>query len=291
MELALTNKPIKTERHHWWPQGISKRWLNEEGVIHQMFWDGRVIQQKNTKKFGAIGNAHAIKFADKPTAFDQSFEGIFQSADDSFPDILDWLESLQGAQVASGLNFQQEKQENLDILLECLLSLVVRSPRFRNSIERTIGFFNGNEDVNEILINLNQRDVLDKFKRATLGRGKFAILFSSEHEFIFGDGFYHTFTSSVCAPIEPKIIVPVLPNVCIFYSCPMSYRTYPRLVTMELKKDEIEFINQTTMVYSGDFIFYRSEKPNITEYFSCREFLEYEWNKHPAIDAFSRIFT
>lgn len=125
---------------------------------------------------------------------------------------------------------------------------------------------------------------------ATLGQGKFAVLFSSEQELIFGDGFYHTFTSSIGAPLEPKIIVPLLPDICVFYSRPMSYNPYPRLVTVELKKDEIDFINQTTMIYSKDYIFYKSQKPEITEHFSCRQFLEYEWNRHPAIDALSQFF-
>jgi hypothetical protein len=254
-------KPIKTERHHWWPQGVSKRWLDEDGVIHQLFWDGRDIPQTNTKNFGVIGNAHSIKFAVKPTVWDQCFEGIFQSADKAFPSILDWLNSLEKGKTYFNLRSQQENKENLDILLECILSLVVRSPRFRHSLKSNISLYNKN--VREHLINLNQRDVLNRLKANTLGRGKFAILFSSDHEFIFGDGFYHNFTS-IDAPSEPKIIIPLLPNVCIFYSRPISYNPYPRLVTTELSKDEIDFINRTTMVYSRDFIFYRSQKPDVT---------------------------
>ncbi|MCF7964025.1 MAG: DUF4238 domain-containing protein [Methylobacter tundripaludum] len=283
----MTNniKPIKSERHHWWPQGVSKRWLNDEGVIYQLFSDGRNdIPQTNTKKFGVIRNAHSIKLADKPTVWDQSFEGIFQFADRAFPDILDWLESLHGRRVDA----LQEDQEKLDILLECLLSLVVRSPRFRNSIKLTIEHFGAT--ANEKVINLNLRDTFDKFKTSLFGRGKFAVVFSSEQEFIFGDGFYHNFTSSIGVPMEPRIIVPILPNICIFYSCPTSYKTDSRLLTMDMKEDDIDFINQTTMVYSRDYIFYRLQRPEFNEYFSCQQFLEYGAIGDPVINTFAQIF-
>jgi len=282
MKLALTNniKPMKSASHHWWPQCISKRWVNDENVVHQLFWDGRDIAHKNTKNFGAIGNAHLIKFSDKPTDWDESFEKIFDLADRTFPNVLDWIESLQG-----NFNPLKEEQENLDILLECLLSLVVRSPSFRNSISNI-----GRITTDEICMKLNQRDTLVKFKTALSGHGKFAVLFSSEHEFIFGDGFYHNFTSSIAAPIEPRIIVPILPNICIFYSRPMSYRTNPRLITKELTKNDIDFINQTTITYSRDYIFYRQQRPDISENFSCKKFLEYHPNGDPVIDAFLQIF-
>jgi hypothetical protein len=270
---------IKSALHHWWPKSVSKRWFNKDGIIHQLSWDGRDIPQTNAKNFGAIRNAHLIKFSSKPTVWDQSFEDIFQSADDAFPDVLNWVESLQIRNLDNISVVPQE--QNMDILLECVLSLVVRSPRFRNQIKHNVGFFNKN--VDEKLINLNQRDALKRFTSSTFGGGKFAILFSSEQEFIFGDGFYHNFTSSVGSPSEPKIIVPILPNVCIFYIRPMSYKPHPRWVATEINKDKVDFINKTTMIYSRDFIFYKSQKPTITEDFSCRRFLEYEWNNHPML--------
>ena len=269
---------MKSASHHWWPQCVSKRWVNDEKVVHQLFCDERDISHKNTKNFGAIGNAHLIKFADKLTDWDQSFENFFDLADRTFPDILNWLESLK-------VNFNPLKvdQVKLNILLECLLSLVVRSPRFRNSISNI-----GKIPTNEICIKLNQRDTLAKFRADLSGRGKFAVLFSLEHEFIFGDGFYHNFTSSIATPIEPRIIVPILPNICICYSRPISYITNPRLIIKEITKDDVNFINKTTITYSRDYIFYRQQRPDISENFSCKKFLEYD--PDPIIGIFLQIF-
>ena len=136
------------------------------------------------------------------------------------------------------------------------------------------------------MINLNLRDALEIFKNNTVG-GRFAILLSKEREFIFGDGFYHTYTSPNTFPLEPKILLPVTPNICIFYTRPKFYTPEPRVVTLSLRDDEVEFINKTILVYSRDFVFYRSQKPTITANFKCREFLEYETNTHPSIEILS----
>lgn len=86
---------MKRANHHWWPQCVSKRWFNNENKIYQLFFDERYIPPHTiTKNFGAIGNAHTIKFSlEKPTDWDETFEGIFN--DGLFPNILNWLEGLK----------------------------------------------------------------------------------------------------------------------------------------------------------------------------------------------------
>ena len=283
--ISLANKKLKSALHHWWPQCVSKRWLNDEGVIYHLFWDERCIPQTNPKNFGAIKDAHFIKHAIYPTDWDESFEEAFGFVDGKFPTILDWLAELQEKPL-----LQDEEQENLDILLECLLSLVVRSPRFRNQIKLNIENIT-KQQTDEKLIKMNQRDTLNIFKNNLRGQGKFAVIYSKEHEFIFGDGFYNNFTSSVGIPIEPRIIAPLTPTICVFYSRPISYMRHPRLISMELEKEDIDFINETTMTYSQSYLFYRSQQPTITETFRCNKFLEYTTNSgDPVITAFSKIF-
>src|ERR1039458_717225 len=88
---------LKTEDHHWWPQAVSRLWMNADGVVHQLFPDGRVVKQTNTKKFGHIKNAHLIKLHDDPaipTVWDESFEGQFSKIDTAFPSIVEWLQTL-----------------------------------------------------------------------------------------------------------------------------------------------------------------------------------------------------
>lgn len=282
----MTNKQFKSALHHWWPQCVSRRWLNDKGIIYYLFWDGRCILQTEPKNFGAIKNAHLIKHAIYPTDWDESFEETFGLADGAFPKILDWLIDLQKTMPC----LQDEEQENLDILLECLLSLVVRSPRFRNQIKLNVEK-NTKQKTDEKLIKINQRDTLNIFKNSLRGQGKFAVIYSKNQEFVFGDGFYNNFTSSVSIPLEPRIIVPLTPYICVFYSRPMSYSRYPRLIAAELEIEDINFINETTMTYSQDYLFYRSQQPIITESFKRKKFLEYNPNGgDPVIAAFSKIF-
>lgn len=280
----MKNKQIKSALHHWWPQCVSKCWLNDEGIVYHLFWDEHCIPQTNPKNFGAIKNAHLIKHAIYPTDWDEDFENIFGYSDGAFPKILDWLTGSQEN------HFLLDKEhENFDTLLECLLSLVVRSPRFRNQIKINVENITS-QKTDDKLIKINQKNTFDIFKKHLRGQGKFAVIYSKYQEFIFGDGFYNNFTSTVGIPLEPRIIVPLTPNMCVFYSRPMSYIRYPRLIAMEVEIEDINFINETTMTYSQDYIFYRSQQPITTENFKRKKFLEYDPNSDPVISAFSKIF-
>lgn len=87
----------KAERHHWWPVCISKRWADERGGVHWLLPTGEE-RCARPESFGVIGNGHFIKLGRKPgesTPLDQNFESVFQQADDHFPGVVDWLESLR----------------------------------------------------------------------------------------------------------------------------------------------------------------------------------------------------
>jgi len=288
MEDSLTNRPLENENHHWWPKCISKHWKDDQKFVHKLSSDGVANEYKKYEKLGFIPNAHSIKFSSTPTDFDESFESYFDFVDNNkgFKHIISFLKNLEANPKPS----KEEEKNNLDTLLECLLSLIVRSPRFRNQIKLSIERITA-QNPEDLLISLNQRDAFDKFKSNLLGQGKFAVLFSKEQEFIFGDGFYQNFISHINIPLEPMVMIPILPNICVLYSRPLSYPTEPRLVTRELEKEEVDFINRTTMVYSQNHIFYRSQQPTITQDFSCKQFLEYELDTDPVINAFSQIFS
>ena len=279
--------PLESEDHHWWPQCVSKHWKDSQGFIYKLSSCGIVSPYKKNRKLGYIPDAHSIKFSNKPTGWDESYEHYFDLVDNNngFLAVISWLKSLN-----DNYNSQDEDNEKIDMLLDCLLSLVVRSPRFRNQIKLNIEKFGG-DTKDDLLINLNQRDTFDKFKSTLNRQGKFAVILSSEKEFIFGDGFYNNFISTIDIPFEPRIIAPILPGICVFYSRPMSYRAKSRLITKSLEEKDIEFINQTTMVYSKDYVFFRSQQPIITKDFGCNNFLGYGLNGDPVINAFSNIFS
>ncbi|WP_140914368.1 DUF4238 domain-containing protein [Methylomonas koyamae] len=286
MKESSKKLPLESEDHHWWPQCVSKHWKDNQGHIHKMSSIGTVSPYKKHRKLGYIPNAHSIKFSGEPTVWDESYEHYFDFVDNNkgFPSIIKWLRDLK-----SNYSSQDEDNEKIDLLLDCSLSLVVRSPRFRNQIKNNIEQFGGH-NASELLISINQRNTFEKFKNSLSHQGKFAVILSNEQEFIFGDGFYQNFVSSIDIPLEPRMIVPILPDICVLYSRPMSYSAKPRLITRELKKEDIDFINQTTMVYSKDYVVYKSQQPVITKNFSCNKFLEYGFNGDPVINAFSSIF-
>jgi hypothetical protein len=103
-------------------------------------------------------------------------------------------------------------------------------------------------------------------------RGKATAILSPDAEFIFGDGFCHNFVSPSGTPSSPRIIVPLTPRLAVLYARPMQYSTEPRLSTLVINADEALSLNRLIQVYAKDKIFFRSEKPDLTE--------EYTRNKH-----------
>src|SRR5690606_11016925 len=66
----------KSERHHWWPECLSKHWADPDGGVHWLRPDGSE-QRAKPAAFGVIGNGHFIKLgreAGETTAWDQNFE-------------------------------------------------------------------------------------------------------------------------------------------------------------------------------------------------------------------------
>ena len=87
---------LKSERHHWWPVCVSRHWVGEDGKTGWLKPDGSTVRIPPAR-LGVIGNGHLIKLGrnDEDTAWDQSFERVFDSADTAFPDLISWLEGLE----------------------------------------------------------------------------------------------------------------------------------------------------------------------------------------------------
>jgi hypothetical protein len=166
-------------------------------------------------------------------------------------------------------------ESDLQPLCECLVSLAVRSPHFRHRILRTAldVISNVPKEQHKNLIGANVMQAYERITGNKLGRGKFLVLFSRSKEFIFGDGFYShnlTSTSSGC-----RILVPLTPMIAVLYVLPGAYMVNPRLVTQEANYDVITIINETVQVYSKECLFYRFERPFLSEHFLRREHLYY----------------
>jgi hypothetical protein len=81
------------------------------------------------------------------------------------------------------------------------------------------------------LIGANIQHLQRRFVESIGTSGKFVVLYSPDCEFIFGDGFFHNFTSMM-RPLVPKILAPLTPRIAVLYACPTSYLTNPRISTL-----------------------------------------------------------
>ena len=280
---------LKSERHHWWPECVSEHWKGTDGCVTWVSPDGKE-RRAPPKNFGVIGNGHHVKLGrGKPTVWDHSFEAQFQKADDNFPAVIAWLDGLERDWVADANSrrdrflAQPASDDIVSLLVECIVSLAVRSPRFRERAVAVAEHLRGPlpEQERNSLIAMNMRNSQRVVADSIRVHGKFAVLFSPKREFIFGDGFYSTLTAPADAPNSPKMLVPITPHISVLYARPNSYGTNPKLVTMVVSDDEAKGLNDAVQVYAKDFIFYRSEKPELTEPFQQRQHLMYADPAHP----------
>ena len=114
--------------------------------------------------------------------------------------------------------------------------------------------------------------------------GRFVALISEGPEFIWGDGFLHNFVASSVPPLSPLCIVPILPTATVLFTKRHSFCVQPELVIMRLGKDEVAFFNEIVQIYSRNYIFFRKDKPQITEHFATHEHLEFEYHSHEWLD-------
>jgi hypothetical protein len=229
--------------------------------------------------FGVIGNGHFIKFGSdptEPTSWDENFEPEFQRADDNFPAVIDWLDTLDRAGppferlIKDRIKPVDASDQQFAQLMECIISLAVRSPKHREGAVRLAEHLRGPLEQRErnSLIGVNMRHSQRDAVKQIGTRGKAMIIFSAEREFIFGDGFYHNFSVPVQHLSEPKMLVPLTPWMSVLYARPRSYRTAPRLFTMAASAAEVDALNNAVQVYARNQIFYRSERPQITDAFA-----------------------
>lgn len=179
------------------------------------------------------------------------------------------------------------------MLAECLASLIIRSPNFRHRVRLTVdGYREGfglQEPANKNLIGMNVQHSQKMLSACFVRRGKFVVMRASEGEFIFGDGFHHTISSSANEPYAPRCLVPLTPEMAIFYTAPSSYISYPKFFVMNLSKEDVAGVNFGVQVYSRDEIFYRSIPPVIDNEFKCGEFKKFTSDLFPGQAEFEKI--
>lgn len=271
----------KSERHHWWPECVSKRWADEKGGVHWLLPTGE-DRRARPESFGVIGNGHFIKLGRESgasTSWDQNFEPVFQQADDRFPAVIDWLESLtfeprMGHGRRSRFLPQPSSDELFAQMVESMTSLAIRSPMTRESCVSLAEHFRGPlaERERNSLIALNMRDMHTRAVKAFGVRGKATAIWSPDREFVFGDGFFHNLISPSGPPHSPCILAPLTPRLAVLYASPTRYVVEPRLSTLVIRAGEADALNHVVQIYACDKLYYRSEKPVLAD--------EYRAGKH-----------
>lgn len=289
---------IKSAQHHWWPRCVSCHWADEEGKTGRIESNGSV-KRLPPDKLGMIGNGHHIKFGNKlgeQTELDTSFENEFDKADNHFPTVIKWLKQfeqnlIKAPTVCNGFTPQTASDNEIRMLTECVVSLAVRSPMNRQASVALADKLRGPiaNPERDSLIGLNmirsQRLIAD-----SIGvNAKFAVLFSKDREFIFGDGFFHNVTCQINRPINPKILVPITPTISVIVAKPMQYGDQPRLSTIILNDKEVEQCNHAVMIYSRNELFFRSETPLLDEVFTCGKHKQYSDCDNPIDNLIRRI--
>jgi hypothetical protein len=221
------------------------------------------------------------------TRWDSSFENEFDRADSHFPTVISWLEGLdrryvEADQLRDRFVAHSAAKQQLRLLTECVVSLAVRSPMNREAsapAERLRGLLHkrDRETVSALNMRHSQRLASDNIG----ANAKFAVLFASGKEFIFGGGFFHNLTAVVNPPQQPVIIAPITPNVTVVIMRPMSYMTEPRLSTLVLNEAEVELCNHGVQVYSRNALFFRRDQPDIDDAFARGQHLRYSNRDNP----------
>lgn len=266
MQNIPPHKNTKSAEHHYFPRAIQRFWRDADGWVHRLSSTG---QQKTSKNgsFGHIRNAHHVKLADKPTVWDETFEHTFQKADTAFPALITSLLGLEFGDPLSEAPWRDRLRPVRGLngrrpaLAECVASLVVRSPSVRNLIRVGVASFGVAPDPDK-LIAVNQKTLLGRYTPALREGGKFLIARASGNEFIFGDGCLNNFhVGGAVTPHNPRCVIALTPDLAIIYDSPMSYMSNDKICSVVLAKDEVDLINEMTMVYSKQYIYYRNHVP------------------------------
>jgi hypothetical protein len=277
--MTTSKEVLEKERHHWWPEAVSQFWVNEKGQIFRIDASAKVTTSA-PRKIARIRGGHHITFGG--SAWDTTFEHYFDRADNAFPSVVEWVESLvKGHPTGTKSDVAHAcTDENLAALGECMLSLVCRSPSFRNRIWTGIKRFrptDASKEQEKSLIAANLRQVYGQLSAgARLGDGKFLVMISHSSEFIFGDGIYNNVSPSAMYMYGARFFVPVTPKIAVLHVRPMtSYMVDPRLITRRVGDEIVQVLNETTQIYSKEYLFYRSQQPVLSEHFKKKEHLCY----------------
>lgn len=274
------NGPLKSARHHWWPECVSKHWAGTDGKVGWLKPDGSSLRLP-PRHLGVIGNGHFVKLGSdgQQTPFDESFESEFDKADTLFPSFIEWLGHLQRVAGKEGTAHGRfvpmtATDKEIDRLVQCLVSLAVRSPMNREASVSLADQLRGGQlppRERAAIMGLNMRRQQQSIVEDVGLRAKFVVFFSPKRDFLFGDGFYHNVQYARPPLRNPTVLAPITPNISVLLTRPQQYMANPRLTTLTLTEEEAEQLNLAVQIYSKNAIYFRQDAPCIDDSFLTGE--------------------
>lgn len=223
---------------------------------------------------------------------------MFGEADSQITNLVCWLLTLD----TSTTNYSRRRLDRilaqdlpnsmLSQLARVVASLLARSPRTRDEIRRRTAHYRlrfgfTDPEPEDHLIAFNQRGLYDAYRKRMESSGRWAVLFSDTKEFIFGDGFLHNFAASADHMMPgKKCVVPLTPTIAVVYMLPMSYPSDPKLVTIKVDSDEVQFLNDALQAYANQFLFFRSQDPELIPAFTDGQHRQFKYHKHEWLEGF-----
>lgn len=223
-------------KDHWWPVAIQKYWANKDNEINILRYDSNNSSKKyHNKKIGVNVGWHHIDFGGSP--WTHSFEGLFQSVDNSITSVMDMILYYNHLSLRNENNICpfvpgwvakniiiEETLTNFTIefekeIVSIFMSLLVRSPAFKRRYAanpRLLGLPD-DEKIGTAAIN-QYYSIFTSLIKNQKSLGFFVFLQAMEGEFIYGDGLLDAITSNLTGyRLDGYCIIPLTPNICLFF--------------------------------------------------------------------------
>lgn len=216
----------------------------------------------------------------KKNSWESTIEDFFDKPDNSMASVVEYLVSLNEEK---SLNINQDESEQLNLCKECLLSLLVRSPKYRNAIsaliERLRGKLSKSEMKSLISSNINQKykTLINNSKN----KGKLIVLTSEKDEFIYGDGLFSNLSINTQNFNNFYSLVPFTPFLSLAWVVARDYEPNSEVTIATLNSEQVQLINDTTQIYSKEYLLFRAQEPLLIEEFKAKEHYHYNSTRNP----------
>ena len=298
-----------SREHHWWPVALQTYWADRNGNVSWIGPDGRIEKKKaKNRKIAYKSHGHTLF---KGGSWETNFEREFASADDQIHRTIEAIKKLKPLGSTPNeffglmkLFFKRDRHLkdmskfyalDKDVhrsLLLLLFSILIRSPGNRSRYESysTLIGFPPNEEVGKA--NLRQTYLAAKrlIETSYLSHHYFILIYSPWKKFIFGDGSLDWLTGSLMANrIDGKALLPLTPNICLYFCTPRSMRRGVNCASFSAAPWIVDWINDTTQIYSRDKLFFLGKPPQIGDVFRQRQFLEHGQKSDHLVDLLDEI--